>query len=549
MIKRNKKRIYSVVSMLIMVSAVVLASNGISNHGKTNFVEKKYLITNQNSERASTYVKSLRIDLMRKHDFLIESQCGVSWDAQQVESYNGGLGPTTAFVSRHETRVGLHVTPDNYVCTGTLISDDLFLSAGHCRYANGDFVYFDYQNAPNGTPRASKRFTVSQVIEQEQNIGWDYAIVRLNGSPGREFGHANIAAVDPAVGSTLTVIGHPSGRRKEIHAGPLLDYASGVGSNWFRHQVDTEGGNSGAGILNDNGELIGVHTNGGCATTGAIQGNSAMRMSQLVARSPTLQALTKNRILWRHDNGNASLWLTNAEGDLISAKDYSPGTDWTALSMSDNRILWRHNDGRAAYWVLDEAGNFVSSITHGPYPGWAPLNHANNHILWRHDDGRISLWKVDGSGSYVSNKDYGPYADWVPVNYGSNRLLWRNQTYGQNLLWRLDDADNHLSDTAFGPYAGWTALTYANGELFWRHDDGTATMWSMNRAGTLLSNTANGPYGGWTPMSLGDRKLLWRHSDGTASYWTVNSDGASTGSRTHGPYSGWTPMLTARVIR
>lgn len=81
------------------------------------------------------------------------AQCGSDWDMQHVESYDGSLGVTRDFVDYHERFVGqLHWNNDlaskyddpgnvNDVrwCTGTMISDDLMLTAGHCfGRKNGD---------------------------------------------------------------------------------------------------------------------------------------------------------------------------------------------------------------------------------------------------------------------------------------------------------------------------------------------------------------------------------------------------------------------------
>jgi Trypsin-like peptidase domain len=469
-----------------------------------------------------------------------ESQCGPAWDAQAVERYDGTLGIPTYFVARHESRVGYHV---NVGCSGTLISDDLFLSAGHCGYAVGHTVRFDYQNAPDGTARATRDYAVAQVVEQENNGTWDYAIVRLSGGPGREFGHANIAAIDPPVGSQVTIIGHPAGRPKEIHAGPVLDYASGVGANWFRHQVDTVGGNSGSGVLNADGQLVGIHTNAGCVTTTPVGGNSAVRLSQLVPHSPTLQALTRSKILWRHDTGQVSLWNLDASGAYLSNVNYAPGAGWTPMSYSNNRLMWRHDDGRISYWVLNDASAHLSFAESGPYAGWTAVNHANGRVLWRHSSGKISLWTVNEVGNYVSHKEYGPYAGWTAVNYANNHVLWRHDS-GQISFWRVNDASDFVSSAAYGPYAGWTALGYENGELMWRHTDGRTSAWTMNRDVAQLSYAESGPYGGWTPATLSDRKLMWRHSTGKISFWTVNSYGNLMSYREHGPYAGWTALFT-----
>lgn len=471
----------------------------------------------------------------------IESQCGPSWDAQPVETYNGGAGIPTYFVARHESRVGYHVEAG---CSGTLISDDLFLSAGHCGYAVGNTVRFDYQNAPNGTARTTRDFPVTQVVEQENAGAWDYAIVRLGNSPGREYGHAAIAAIDPPAGSTVTIIGHPARRPKEIHAGPVLDYSSTIGANWFRHQVDTVGGNSGSGVLNANGQLVGVHTNAGCNTGNPVEGNSAMRMSQLVPHSPTLQALTRAKVLWRHTSGEISLWTVDAAGNYLSNANHAPGASWTPLSYSNNRLLWRNSDGRISYWTLNDANQHLTFAENGPYAGWTAVNHASDRVLWRSTTGEISLWTVNSVGNYVSHVNHGPFAGWTAVNYANNHILWRHDT-GKISLWRVDDAGTYLGHYEYGPYAGWTALSYENGEILWRHTDGRTSLWTMNRAGAGLAYAEHGPIAGWTAVGVSDRKQLWRDGAGKLSLWTVNSYGSFLSYVEHGPFAGWVPLLTS----
>ena len=74
------------------------------------------------------------------------SQCGNTLDFQPVESYDGTLGPTTQFVDAHERPVAqirwrsdLSTQYTNTAtvngarwCSGTLVSRNLLLTAGHC---------------------------------------------------------------------------------------------------------------------------------------------------------------------------------------------------------------------------------------------------------------------------------------------------------------------------------------------------------------------------------------------------------------------------------
>ncbi len=467
------------------------------------------------------------------------SQCGAAWDVQNVENYDGTLGVSTAFVARHQARVGFHV---GVGCSGTLISDDLFLSAGHCNYAVGHSVRFNYQNAPDGSARPTRDFTVSAVVEQENANGWDYAIVRLNGSPGRTYGHANIAAIDAPVGSNVTIIQHPASVPKVVHAGPVLDYVSG---NWFRHQVDTTGGTSGSGILDNNGELVGVHTSAGCSTTAPINGNFGMRMSQLVPHSPTLQVLSRSKLLWWNPGAlRTSLWSVNADGSQRDYREHSVGSGWAPVSMSNNHILWRHTSDQMSYWTLDDAGNYVTSAAHGPFAGWTAISHANDRILWTHTSGEASLWTVNATGGYLSSIAYAPMAGWRAVAYANNKLLWRH-TDGGLSIWYLDDAGNQQRGAAYAMSPAWTLISFSNNEILWRYTDGRVTQWNLNPLSDTINTIDNGPYGGWTVAAGADRKLMWRHTDGRVSYWTTNSDGAFMRYIEHGPFGGWTGLLTS----
>lgn len=471
-----------------------------------------------------------------------ESQCGGTWDVQDVERYDGTLGVSQLFVAQHEPRVGYAVGPG---CTGTLISDDLFISAGHCGYVVNDVIRFDYQVDGSGVSRTTRDFLVTQVVEQELNSIYDYAILRLADNPGRIYGHAAIAAVDPPAGSTVAIIQHPARDRKRIHAGPVLDYSSSVGVNWFRHQVDTVGGSSGSGVLNLAGQLVGVHTNAGCATSGTIGGNSAMRMSQLVPHSPTLQALVRSRILWQESaTGRISLWSVNSDGSMRTYTEHGPFVGWTPIGITNNRILWKHTSNMVSLWRIDDNGNQTSYTEYGPYTDWTPVNYSNNRLLWRHTTGKIMLWTLDDAGSITGYAVHGPFAGWTAVNYANSHLLWKH-TSGLISLWTVNDAGLQTGYWEYGPNTDWTPVNYENGELLWRHADGRTSQWRFNLRNGSGAYFENGPFDGWTPMAWIDRKLMWAQSNGKISLWSVNGDGAQMSYVEHGPFTGWAPLLIA----
>lgn len=267
---------------------------------------------------------------LRRDDLLpiIESLCGAD-NSQDVEFYDGTLGVTTGYVATHERPVGQLQWNNNLAAiytnpgdvsgarwgSGTLIANDLFLTAGHCfdqtptgwmvPRTNGTLnpipsaeiaanmrVNFNFQFDPAGNPRTEDSYAVTQLVEYRLG-GLDFAIVRLAGNPGLIYGVTRISTFDAAVGDMLCIIQHPDGLPKRIEAGPLSDF---VGDLIRYNDIDTQGGSSGSGILGPigtivaGGILVGVHTNGGCTAT-MTGHNFGVRISSIIAASPTIQAI------------------------------------------------------------------------------------------------------------------------------------------------------------------------------------------------------------------------------------------------------------------
>ena len=210
----------------------------------------------------------------------IESQCGGVNESQNVETYDGTLGVSVELVRRHQRAVGQTMRGTTRSCSGTLIGNDLFLSAGHCFDANPNpqtQVTFNFQTDAAGNPLPEQRFPILAVLEHRLG-GLDYEIIRLGNNPAGNFGFTLVSPVDPAVGDMACIIGHPATAPKQIEAGPV----TALSGNQIRYNdADTLPSNSGSGILHaPSGRVIGVHTNGGCnGTTPETGFNLGMRIS------------------------------------------------------------------------------------------------------------------------------------------------------------------------------------------------------------------------------------------------------------------------------
>lgn len=237
-----------------------------------------------------------------------ESICGNRDDSQDVELYDGSLGVTREFVAQHERPVGnlrwltnlgqrfsgAGETAGNVSGvswgTGALFAKDLFLTAGHSFDQEGNgwrrpsrngrvlapndlaplmHVVFDFQKdaaSPTHDVRPGESFPVVELVEHRIS-GLDYAIVRLGANaagelPGDRFGTLNVASDDiDEPRALLCIIQHPDGAPKRVEAGPLFRNVAG---RIEYKDLDTLGVSSGAPILSQRGEIVGVHTTGGC---------------------------------------------------------------------------------------------------------------------------------------------------------------------------------------------------------------------------------------------------------------------------------------------
>jgi V8-like Glu-specific endopeptidase len=247
-----------------------------------------------------------------------ESICEGKNNSQDVEAYEQLMDVTKEFVMACQKPVGLIEWNEGLVSkykrpgnvsgkpfgTGCLISDNLFLSAGHNFDSEGNIprindtdvlippqeiaknmhIAFNHQLDPDGQNRETQNYQVVELVEHRLG-GIDYAIVRLADNPSKNFGFLNVLPIVPELNQTICIIGHPNGWPKMIDVGSVT-HVHEVSDPLFGYgNIDTLGGDSGAPVIAfPSGKIIGVHTNGGCEDT-SIGHNHGQKIASIAEAS------------------------------------------------------------------------------------------------------------------------------------------------------------------------------------------------------------------------------------------------------------------------
>ena len=174
-----------------------------------------------------------------------------------------------------------------YLCSGALVNTrsgngtPLFLTANHCidneasaRSVQANF-FFQSESCGGGLRQTENVLGANYLVSENFTKG-DFSLIRLLGVPQSQVYFFGLTTDEPAVGTKLTGIHHPTGSYKRISFGPRtpdesIAVSDGRGiyvspaDRYFQvdqRQGRTEGGSSGSPLLNAKNQIVGTLSSG-----------------------------------------------------------------------------------------------------------------------------------------------------------------------------------------------------------------------------------------------------------------------------------------------
>lgn len=212
-------------------------------------------------------------------------------------------GPTDDRQLSNDPRVGRGWTSGGSAnCTVWLIDDcgKCLLAAGHCGPAQAHFnIPLSTNSGTPVQPPPEDQYAIDMSSMQSQNGGlgndWMYFGVFRNPITGqlpfeRQRTRGFELSLPPApAGDEIRITGcgitsspvHPSwNRAQKTHVGPYVQFTGTT----VRYATDTTSGNSGSPVIHERtGRAIGIHTHGGCTSTGGSNAGTGLNNAGLQA--------------------------------------------------------------------------------------------------------------------------------------------------------------------------------------------------------------------------------------------------------------------------
>ncbi len=261
----------------------------------------------------------------------------------------------------------------NVGCTGWIITNGKYVTAGHCLDGTSlDVFQFN-------VPISLSDGTLQHPGPEDQYVFNTGSLNFVNGGVGNDWGifevfnntETGLQPID-AQGASFTVVqdlgpaniritgfGVDSGtenQAQQTHVGPNV---ASTGTT-MGYQTDTTGGNSGSPVIDDaNGFAVGVHTHGGCSTTGSGNNSGTSTFStafwtalDVGGNAPPSASFTVSTTLLTADFTDAS---SDSDGSVVSW-DWNFGDSNTSTSQNPSHTYAANGTYTVMLTVTDDMG-------------------------------------------------------------------------------------------------------------------------------------------------------------------------------------------------
>jgi len=304
--------------------------------------------------------------------------------------YESICGPTDDRVASNQPATGRLL---NIGCTAWIIPNGKFATAGHCLDAsNATFVEFNVPpSLPSGTlqhpgPEDQYSVDVSSKIFTNGGIGNDWGVFEvfpnsITGLMPKEAQNAYWPLVQDLGPDSIRITGYgvdggTANQTQQTHVGPN----AGSSGTTMRYVTDTEGGNSGSPVIDAlTNNAVGVHTHGGCTSSGGNNNGTSLfhtafwaavdmgaggcTVEQSSNPNPTNGQtgvpLSLTELTWTNGAGAVTneLYFGTNSNSLNLVQSGSLASSWTISGVTLTL-------GTTYYWRVDEIGD--TCTTNGP---------------------------------------------------------------------------------------------------------------------------------------------------------------------------------------
>lgn len=197
-------------------------------------------------------------------------------------------------------------------CTSWLIDLHTVLTAGHCTASTAQQIHFNVPlSSSTGTivlppPEHQYRYDTTAVQRLSNGVGQDWTVASTlrNATTGLYAGQRQreyYTLVTPpalAAGQQIRITGYGTdsdnrdrSQTQQTHVGARVN---GSNATALGYTADTTGGNSGSPVVLENtGQAIGIHTHGGCSSTGGFNSGTAFNRPDFIAAVAAIRPLKR----------------------------------------------------------------------------------------------------------------------------------------------------------------------------------------------------------------------------------------------------------------